>query len=165
MAPGAGSISALPAALGELPQARLLILVEDYMEADHVHLLVTELRRTHRAWGLLPLEATAEELTAAIHALAEGLVIASPTLIDPFLKLGQPTQPEAEEMLSEPLTEREMQVLQLLAQGLANKQIALQLGISEHTVKFHISGIYSKLGVTNRTEAVRQGVRRGMIVL
>jgi DNA-binding NarL/FixJ family response regulator len=56
-------------------------------------------------------------------------------------------------------------VLQLLAQGLANKQIALTLGISEHTVKFHISGVYSKLGATNRTEAVRLGVRKGLVVL
>jgi DNA-binding NarL/FixJ family response regulator len=70
-----------------------------------------------------------------------------------------------EDQLIEPLTERELEVLQQLAQGLANKQIALSLGISEHTVKFHISGIYSKLGATNRTEAVRLGVRRGLVVL
>ena len=56
-------------------------------------------------------------------------------------------------------------MLQLLAQGLANKQIALALGISEHTVKFHISSIYAKLGATNRAEAVRLGVLRGLIVL
>jgi DNA-binding NarL/FixJ family response regulator len=65
----------------------------------------------------------------------------------------------------ETLTQRETQVLQLLSQGLANKQIALSLEISEHTVKFHVSSIYAKLGVTNRTEAVRQGVRHGLIVL
>jgi DNA-binding NarL/FixJ family response regulator len=67
--------------------------------------------------------------------------------------------------LIEELTARESEVLQLLAQGLANKQIALALGISEHTVKFHISSIYAKLGVTNRTEAVTQGARLGLIVL
>jgi DNA-binding NarL/FixJ family response regulator len=65
----------------------------------------------------------------------------------------------------EALTEREAQVLQKLAQGMANKQIAAALGISEHTVKFHVSAIYSKLGATNRTEAVRIGVRQGMIIL
>ena len=69
------------------------------------------------------------------------------------------------EQLIDPLTEREIEVLQLLAQGMANKQIALQLGISEHTVKFHISGIYTKFGVTNRTAAVRLGVRWGLITL
>ena len=65
----------------------------------------------------------------------------------------------------ESLTERELHVLQLLAQGLANKQIALALGISEHTVKFHVSGIYAKLGAASRTEAVRMGVRQGLITL
>jgi NarL family two-component system response regulator YdfI len=67
--------------------------------------------------------------------------------------------------LIDPLTDREMEVLQLLAQGLANKQIAAKLSISEHTVKFHVSSIYTKLGVGNRTEAVRMGVRRGLILL
>jgi DNA-binding NarL/FixJ family response regulator len=56
-------------------------------------------------------------------------------------------------------------VLQLLAQGMANKQIAMKLAISEHTVKFHVSSIYTKLGAANRTEAVRLGVRRGLILL
>jgi DNA-binding NarL/FixJ family response regulator len=63
------------------------------------------------------------------------------------------------------LTDRESQVLQHLARGLANKQIALALSISEHTVKFHVSAIYAKLGASNRTEAVRAGVRRGLIIL
>lgn len=64
-----------------------------------------------------------------------------------------------------PLTERELEVLGLLARGLANKQIAVELGISEHTVKFHVSSIYTKLNVTNRTEAVRAGLRGGWIAL
>jgi len=55
--------------------------------------------------------------------------------------------------------------LQLLARGLSNKQIALQLGISEHTVKFHVSSIYTRLGVSSRTEAVRLGVQQGLVVL
>ncbi len=63
------------------------------------------------------------------------------------------------------MTEREGQVLQLTAQGLANKQIAVALGISEHTVKFHLSSLYAKLGVTSRMEAVRAGARRGLVVL
>jgi DNA-binding NarL/FixJ family response regulator len=56
-------------------------------------------------------------------------------------------------------------VIGLLAKGLANKQIAIALGISEHTVKFHVSSIYTKLNVTNRTEAVRAGLRGGWIAL
>ena len=72
---------------------------------------------------------------------------------------------EDEETLIDTLTERESEVLELLAQGLANKQIALELGISEHTIKFHVSSIYTKLGVTNRIEAIRLGARLGLIVL
>jgi DNA-binding NarL/FixJ family response regulator len=64
-----------------------------------------------------------------------------------------------------PLTERESQILQWVARGLANKQIAAALSISEHTVKFHVSSIYAKLGVASRTEAVRSGVQRGLITL
>jgi DNA-binding NarL/FixJ family response regulator len=58
-----------------------------------------------------------------------------------------------------------MEVLQGLSQGLANKQIGYTLGISEHTVKFHVSAIYSKLNASNRTEAVRIGVQRGLVIL
>jgi DNA-binding NarL/FixJ family response regulator len=67
--------------------------------------------------------------------------------------------------LSEPLTARESEVLGLLGRGLSNKMIARELHISEHTVKFHISSIYSKLGVSNRAEAVSQGARHGLISL
>jgi DNA-binding NarL/FixJ family response regulator len=65
----------------------------------------------------------------------------------------------------EHLTEREIDVLREVARGLTNKQIALALGISEHTVKFHVSSVYGKLGASNRTEAVRKGARRGFIPL
>ena len=65
----------------------------------------------------------------------------------------------------EPLTPREIQVLELLAEGLANKAIAQALGISDQTVKFHVSSISGKLGAANRTDAVRRAVRRGLIAL
>ena len=65
----------------------------------------------------------------------------------------------------EPLTAREVQVLELLAEGLPNKVIAARLGISDQTVKFHVAAIISKLGASNRTEAVRHAVRRGLIDL
>ena len=63
----------------------------------------------------------------------------------------------------EPLTSREVQVLELLAEGLPNKAIATRLGISDQTVKFHVSSISGKLGAANRTDAVRRAVRRGLI--
>ena len=71
----------------------------------------------------------------------------------------------APEVVEEPLTPREVQVLELLAEGLANKAIAERLGISDQTVKFHVAGILGKLGVANRTEAVRVAVRRGLIAV
>lgn len=162
---GMDSIDKVQAAIDEHPASRFLLLADADLDPESIKSLVAKLLRGHRAWGLLSLEATAEELTAAIYALAEGLVVYSPSFIEPLLDIERPAGRAEEDALIELLTERETQVLALLAEGLANKQIALKLGISEHTVKFHISGIYSKLGATNRTEAVRQGVRRGLIVL
>lgn len=122
-----------------------------------------------RAWGVIPLDSSAEELLAAVRALHEGLIVGAPHMLEALLGR-QPTVERREavslaEPLVEPLSGREAEVLQLLAQGLANKQIAAALGISEHTVKFHVSGIYAKLGVAGRTEAVRAGVRRGLVIL
>lgn len=67
--------------------------------------------------------------------------------------------------LVEPLTSREIQVLELLAEGLSNKAIAARLGISDQTVKFHVASISGKLGAANRTDAVRRAVRQGLITL
>jgi two-component system, NarL family, nitrate/nitrite response regulator NarL len=114
------------------------------------------MKRSHRVWGVLPTEASAEELIAAIHALSQGLVVGTAALL--FATENEPLE-------RGPLTERETEVLGLLARGLANKQIAASLGISEHTVKFHVSSIYTKLNVTNRAEAVSAGLRGGWIAL
>jgi two-component system nitrate/nitrite response regulator NarL len=70
-----------------------------------------------------------------------------------------------DEAFDEPLTPREIQVLELLAEGLPNKTIAARLGISDQTVKFHVASISGKLGAANRTDAVRRAVRRGLITL
>ncbi len=71
----------------------------------------------------------------------------------------------SDEAVPEPLTAREVQVLELLAEGLPNKAIAERLGISDQTVKFHVSSILGKLGAANRTDAVRRAVRRGLVTL
>jgi DNA-binding NarL/FixJ family response regulator len=70
---------------------------------------------------------------------------------------------EVEDEFSEEITSRETEVLRMLAEGLVNRDIALRLGISEHTVKFHISSILDKLGASTRTEAVALGIRRELI--
>ena len=117
---------------------------------------VREMTRFSRVWGVLPTESSAEELAAAVHALSQGLIVGTSTLL---------FESENEPLSHGPLTDRESEVLGLVAKGLANKQIAVALGISEHTVKFHVSSIYSKLNVTNRTEAVREGLRGGWVAL
>jgi DNA-binding NarL/FixJ family response regulator len=118
-------------------------------------------------WGILPLDSSGEELAAALHALQQGMVVGAPALLQAAFDRSQqrPISLEDTDPLIEPLTEREMDVLELLAQGLANKQIAAALSISENTVKFHVSSIYAKLGAVSRTEAVRIGLRQGLIVL
>jgi DNA-binding NarL/FixJ family response regulator len=86
-------------------------------------------------------------------AAADAIVVATPAL------------PASEGGEVEKLTAREEQVLELLAQGLPNKAIAVRLGISDQTVKFHVAAIFGKLGATNRTDAVRRAVHRGLITL
>jgi DNA-binding NarL/FixJ family response regulator len=134
---------------GDSPSAAILLLSDDPIN-------VRDLKRSSRVWGILPSDASAEELNAAVHALSQGLITGTPALL---------FESENEPLSQGPLTDRESEVLGLLSRGLANKQIAATLGISEHTVKFHVSSIYTKLNVTNRTEAVREGLRGGWIVL
>jgi DNA-binding NarL/FixJ family response regulator len=135
--------------------------------ADHPQVIVELSRLPVHAWGVLALDCSTEELNAAVRAVHEGLLVSSPGLIGTgltrLLSTNHPAvEPIGREMI-EPLTLRETEVLELLAQGLANKQIAARLSISEHTVKFHVSSIYTKLGVASRTEAVRMGVQQGLI--
>ena len=128
------------------------------------------------AWGVISTEATAEALQAAVRALAEGLSVVSPEVMAQVLAATASANAvaftghlldgeEDETPMVDRLTEREGEVLRLIAQGMTNKQIAHALQISEHTVKFHVSSIYSKLGAANRTEAVRKGARRGWVPL
>ena len=117
------------------------------------------------AWGVLSSEANADELAAGIAAVAEGLWVGAPGLVEGLMRLPKGGEGMGEESLPEPLTAREKEVLQHMAEGLANKQIALALGISEHTVKFHLSALYAKLGAASRTEAVKRGIELGLISL
>lgn len=118
-----------------------------------------------RAWGVLSADAGEDELAAGIVAVAEGLWVGAPGLVEGLMRLPKGGESSGEESLIEPLTARELEVLQLMAQGLANKQIALALTISEHTVKFHLSSLYAKMGISSRTEAVRRGLELGLISL
>lgn len=113
------------------------------------------------ARGVLLREVAAEPLQAALQAATQGLAVLDPRLSAALLP-ARPTEPES---LAEPLTPREIEVLQWLAEGLSNKAIAARLEVSEHTVKFHVNAIMGKLGAQSRTEAVVRATRLGLIVL
>ncbi len=114
--------------------------------------------------AVLPSEVSPEQLAATLQAVASGLLVLHPAETNSLFPAAAPaSSPMAE--LTEPLTRREREVLQMLAGGLGNKEIAAQLSISEHTVKFHVTSILGKLAATSRTEAVSIGIRRGLVLL
>lgn len=130
--------------------------------------------------AVLPRELEASELTAAVEAAAAGLVVIDPRYLDSLLAAsfanhrnpaegGPAPSAESSHLESrapaEPLTAREIEVLGMLAEGLGNKEIAARLGISDHTVKFHVASIMGKLNAASRTEAVTIGIRGGLILL
>jgi DNA-binding NarL/FixJ family response regulator len=114
---------------------------------------------------LLLRESRPNEITAALQAASEGLVVLSPEILEILWPSGSEIATFDELPPGEPLTSRESEVLALLADGAANKEIAARLRISEHTVKFHVSSILNKLGATTRTEAVTRGYKEGLIVI
>ena len=111
--------------------------------------------------AVLPAELTGPELTAAIQATVSGFVVVHPQDIDTLIS----AQSRSEHAGSETLTPREIEVLGMLAEGQPNKAIGFRLGISEHTVKFHVASIMGKLHAGSRTEAVTIGLRRGLILI
>ena len=116
--------------------------------------------------GLLRRDASAAQLAHALRTVTQGLVVADPAFTASLAIPEQhaPQHPQAEELIEE-LTPREFEVLQLMAEGIANKTIARRLKISEHTVKFHINAILGKLHAQSRTEAVVRATRAGLILL
>lgn len=115
--------------------------------------------------GILPQNSSSAEIHSAIHAASRGLLVVEPELIRGLVGSGSSRNSGSALDLVEELTGREIEVLRMLAEGFANKEIASRLGISDHTVKFHISSILAKLSVSSRTEAVTVGIRKGLILL
>jgi NarL family two-component system response regulator YdfI len=159
-------------ASGESPEASMESIAESDLAAEIPIVLLTEaappaastqaLQAGIRA--VLPSEISTDQLTAALQAAAAGLVVLHPAEIPAAFPASAPaSRPLAE--LPEPLTRREREVLQMLAAGLANKEIAARLNISDHTAKFHVAAILGKLGASTRTEAVALGIRRGLVLL
>ncbi len=138
-----------PAGFDRVPT---VILTDDRFEpADY--------RQSIRA--RLPSNATAAELLATLAAAAQGLVVLTEGQADTLF--AHPPTPQSPPPLIEELTPRELQVLRDIAEGMANKEIAEHLHISEHTAKFHVASILGKLGASSRAEAVTQGIRTGLI--
>jgi DNA-binding NarL/FixJ family response regulator len=140
------------------PNAALLLLLDSPSEYRQLPL-------ADRATAVLLKDASGDEIGAAIYAALQGLVVLDPAIARELATL-TPSLPDTPSIdLIDPLTEREHQVLELLALGLPNKTIAIELGISEHTAKFHVGAIMSKLSAASRTEAVAIAARQGLLVL
>ena len=135
---------------------------------DRIHALQRKRAAALHIRSVLPSNVTSDQLLAAIEATAAGLAVT----LEPFRETEDThtTSNRADgiglaERLAEHLTARETVVLRLMALGLANKEIASRLDISEHTAKFHVSSILAKLGAASRTEAVAIGMTRGLIAI
>jgi DNA-binding NarL/FixJ family response regulator len=140
-----------PEGIGSLP-AVVVLVADEEIAAEAL---------AAGARGILPREAGPGRIAAALRAVSRGLVV----LDDEFAAaLLRPRGPVASALV-EPLTARELEVLQLLSEGLSNKEIGSRLGISESTAKFHVNAITGKLGANGRTDAVVRAARLGLFVL
>jgi DNA-binding NarL/FixJ family response regulator len=114
--------------------------------------------------AILPRDSGMEEILAAIQAAHAGLVLLDADVTQNLAsRIPAPSAQPAPAL--DDLTPREIEVLRMLAEGVGNREMAARLGISDHTVKFHISSILDKLGAATRTEAVTMGIRMGIILL
>lgn len=150
-------ISLAPDAAARMPALVMLI------ESPNAPIISDALRSGVR--GVLPSDATADEIIAAIEAAAVGLVAIPAELATKLTSATRTSTVRAPTTSTQPLTPREVEILGMLAEGLANKNIAARLGISEHTVKTHVASILTKLDAYSRAEAVAIGARRGLILL
>jgi DNA-binding NarL/FixJ family response regulator len=139
--------------LEQFPSAALIVLADDTDRTWTLEALRSGVR------GVLPRDATPSQIISAVEAAAAGLVVLPAEDLENIL--AAPRQPRSTESLSP----REIEVLGMLAEGTSNKAIAYRLGISEHTVKFHVTSIMTKLNAGSRTEAVTLGIRQGLIML
>src|SRR5882757_414630 len=141
----------------------LIIPIVVLMDRAEARWIARALRRGVK--GILPRNASSAEIVSAIQAANSGLFLFDEAAVEQLTaRFGTGPLPERLELVEE-LTEREIEILHKLAEGLGNKQIASSLAISEHTVKFHISSILDKLHASSRTEAVTIGIRMGLVLL
>lgn len=149
--------------LADIEDPALVMAIETTFAAVPVVYLLQEPGRAAGSGGVprgfLPRDAEVAEIVAALRAVAAGLTVFEPGFV------ALPLRPREASEHAETLTPREHEVLRLLATGIPNKLIARQLGISQHTAKYHVGEILGKLGAASRTEAVTIGVQRGLLPL
>jgi DNA-binding NarL/FixJ family response regulator len=145
--PGVDGLEALRSLRERVPAARAIVL-SSFIDDEKLFPAVRA-----GAAGYLLKDVQPQELVAAIRTVHAGGALLHPKVASRLL----------EEMTSDPLTPREREVLSLIGRGMANKAIALELGLSEKTVKAHVSNILAKLGVTDRTQAALYAVRAGLL--
>jgi len=169
--------------LGRQSAASLMVLVSGSFSglavvvlADHLEATVIARMLRSGVASILQRDSSPEQIAAAIEAAAEELVVLGADVAQVMVARNSAASTkglrddaddgsEDIEPLIEELTPRELEVLRMVAAGLANREIASRLGISGHTIKFHISSILGKLGASSRTEAVTHGIKRGLILL
>jgi two-component system, NarL family, response regulator YdfI len=157
---------------GESPEAALAPLVDSDFPSDAAIVVLADhsspafsSEALHAGiHAVLPSDVSPDQLVSALQAAAAGLFVIHPAEVNALLPVAEPAAQSLPELL-EPLTRREREVLQMLAGGLGNKEIAARLNISDHTAKFHVASILGKLGASTRTQAVSLGIRRGLVLL
>ncbi|HSY31692.1 MAG TPA: response regulator transcription factor [Verrucomicrobiae bacterium] len=142
----------------EVPVAIVLLVDDANSERD-----LDALRNGVRA--VLPRNMSSVGIVAAVEAVGAGLAVLLPEGVDTLLRESTASHRAVSPPLVEALTPREIEVLGMMVEGWGNKEISTRLGISEHTVKFHVASIMGKLNASSRTEAVTSGIRHGLIML
>lgn len=157
--PGMNGIEATRQIKANYPEIRVLILTA-YDEDPYVFALLRA-----GADGYVLKNADPDDLVRAVKAVAGGGKVLAPDIAAKVVAQMITGKPEAANEQVEPLTERELDVLRLAAQGLTNKAIAAELSLSDRTIQGHLANIYGKLGATSRTEAVTKALKLGWLVL
>ncbi len=157
--PGMSGVEATREIKRRFPQIRVLVLTA-YDDDPYIFALLQA-----GADGYLLKTASAKELIQAVRMVWRGGTALSPEVAGKVVRQVAARKPEGALDQVEPLTERELEVLQLTARGLTNRAIGYTLGISHRTVQGYLASIYDKLDVSNRTEAVTEALRRGWLVL
>jgi DNA-binding NarL/FixJ family response regulator len=157
--PGGSGIEATRQIRTRFPAVRVLVLTA-YDEDPYVFALLEA-----GAKGYILKSADAKDLVEAVRKVYRGETALSPQVTEKVVRELQRGRPQGAAQQVEPLTSREIEVLRLVAEGLTNKAIGRKLDISDRTVQGHLANIYGKLGVSSRTEAVTEALKRGWIVL